>query len=363
MSPSPTALPARDRFVGCLVGGALGDALGYPVEFERPAARIVARYAGGPPAELPRGSLAAAMVSDDTQMTLFAAEGLLAAFQSAGPHRVPPPDVVLAAQRTAFQGWYVTQTRFGRAAAAEEGRVVGLLLQDPRLYARRAPGTTCLSALQRIEEDPTLTPSPAAPLNDSKGCGAVMRSAPPGLAAPDRATAYAWARDSGALTHGHPSGYHSAGALAALVWDLARGASFDAATQAALGLLDAADGGAETAAAVRAAAALAAEGPPSPEAVERLGGGWVGEEALAIGLLCAWTVEAPTPEAVAHALFRAVAHAGDSDSTGSVAGNLLGAHLGAAALPPAWVAQVELGDLAERLALDLHAAAENASAG
>lgn len=363
-----TATPSRDRFAGCLLGGALGDALGYPVEFERPGDRIVARFGGAPPAELPRGKLPAAFVSDDTQMTLFTAEGLVRAFRTAEATGRPSDAAVLAALRAAWLRWYVTQTRFGRAAAEEEGRARGLLLSDGRLYARRSPGNTCLSALQRQEDDPRLVPTPAQPANDSKGCGAVMRAAPIGLVAPDRATAWRWARDTGALTHGHPSGYLSAAAQAVIVWDLVRGATLQAAADEALALLSAAPHGTETAAALRAGLSLAAQGPPAPAAIERLGGGWVGEEALAIAVACAATVErpaaaaAPSPEAVAAALFRAVAHGGDSDSTGAIAGNLLGAQWGLRALPPAWVATVELRDLAERLAADLHAVAVEGAA-
>lgn len=61
-------------------------------------------------------------------------------------------------------------------------------------------------------------------------------------------------------------------------------------------------------------------GPPSapvgPETVERLGAGWVAEEALAIGVYAALV----SPD-VMSALTLAVTHSGDSDSTGAIAGN------------------------------------------
>jgi ADP-ribosylglycohydrolase len=77
---------------------------------------------------------------------------------------------------------------------------------------------------------------------------------------------------------------------------------------------------------------------------------------LAIAVVCALTAGGSTSQHVAEALWRSVAHGGDSDSTGSLTGNLLGARLGAEALPEAWRSQLELLDLLERLALDLRAA-------
>ena len=64
-----------DQFQGCLIGGAAGDALGYAVEFLS-AASIFQKYGanGITEYELHRGI---AEISDDTQMTLFTATGLL----------------------------------------------------------------------------------------------------------------------------------------------------------------------------------------------------------------------------------------------------------------------------------------------
>ena len=50
----------------------------------------------------------------------------------------------------------------------------------------------------------------------------------------------------------------------------------------------------------------------------------------------------------------AVNHGGDSDSTGAIAGNLLGARLGEEAIPKAWREAVELRDVIERIAEELY---------
>jgi ADP-ribosylglycohydrolase len=97
-----------------------------------------------------------------------------------------------------------------------------------------------------------------------------------------------------------------------------------------------------------------AAGAAPRAAIESVGEGWVAEEALAIGVLCALDSR---EDGVTQALWRAAAHAGDSDSTASIAGQLIGAARGASALPSSWIAELELADLIERVACDLHAAA------
>lgn len=270
----------------CLLGGALG----YPIEFSH-----------GPFLDVTFEGI----VSDDAQMTLFTAEGIV------------DGDV-----HEAYQRWLRTQL------GERDDNVYGLMT-IPQLWVRRAPGNTCLSALVQNAQFDRL-PTVESPPNDSKGCGAVMRSAPFGIAARSREEAFAKARDAGVLTHGHPSGYLSAAIFASIVFDLLRDASYDDAIDRGIALLQKERGHEETLRAIEKARAL------GDGNVETLGGGWVGEEALAIAIACAGHDD------VRSTLWRAVAHAGDSDSTGSLAGNLLGARLGMAALPADWLERLEL---------------------
>lgn len=62
----------QEFFRGCLLGGAVGDALGYAVEFDK-LNGIKAKYGPRGINKLPKPAL----ISDDTQMTMFTAEGLL----------------------------------------------------------------------------------------------------------------------------------------------------------------------------------------------------------------------------------------------------------------------------------------------
>lgn len=329
----------RSRVDGCLLGGALGDALGAPIEFDSLPTIRAGHGDAGITGLLPyRGR--PGLVTDDTQMTLFTAEGLItAALADAGT----PDDVARHVYRS-YLRWLDTQ----RSELPPRPAPSWLAGQE-WLYDRRAPGNACLSGLSSGRMGTT-----AAPANpDSKGCGTVMRSAPFGLQLDKKSPEiFAEAVAGAVLTHGHPSGYLAAGAFAVIVRALADGASLADGVAEALGLLRFRPGHEETTAALTAARDAAADGPaPAPEVVERLGAGWVAEEALAIGVYAALAF--PHPEQVREALLLAVNHSGDSDSTGSVCGNLAGAWHGREALPDDWVRALEGRSTIEQVAADL----------
>lgn len=342
--PSPRGTPGSapalgDAIAGCLLGGAVGDALGAVVEFDS-LAEIRRRYGpegltGFPPDAGP--------VTDDTQMTLFTAEGLIRAHRRYEARRV---DYAVDELWTAYRRWLATQQETGAGARADGERTDESdpgLVAEPLLRHRRGPGNTCLSALGGNEPG-----SVECPVNDSKGCGGVMRVAPVGLVAP-RPCGLGIA--SAALTHGHPSGYLSAGAAAEIIARLRLGDGLRPATEAAIEAVTSWPGHEETVTALRAAVALADREPvPTPEAVATLGEGWVGEEALAIAVYCA--LAGRSFEA---AVLAAANHSGDSDSTAAIAGNLLGAAGGRVAVPEAWVAALAEGALIERVAAELFA--------
>jgi ADP-ribosyl-[dinitrogen reductase] hydrolase len=343
-------VPTLSRFRGCLLGGALGDSLGEPVEFVGSAKEITSRFGVGAPVRL--GYAHSPLITDDTQMTLFAAEGII----RAGDARWDDDgDALTRAVQAAFLRWLSTQE--GGDAEEIASSPAGWLVTEMGLHHRRAPGNTCLSALEAQVGAKTLA-SVTSVLNTSKGCGAVMRAAPFGLAARTREQAFRWGRDTGAITHGHASGYLSAAHFAAVVWGVSRDEPILQAIERASGLLRGEPAHDETSAAVAKALALVPRGVPSASDIESLGGAWVGEEALAIALLCAATCEGDSPDAIAEALWRSVAHAGDSDSTGSMVGNLLGAMHGVESLPTRWLDELELRSLIDRVSRDLHSAVE-----
>ncbi len=324
----------RSRFLGCMLGGAVGDALGAPVEFLG-LREILARF--GPdglrdfaPAY---GKLGA--ITDDTQMALFTAEGLLRA-EVRGQQKgiCHPPSVV----RHAYLRWLQTQGSTAPCSFCEQPPD-GWLATHRELWSRRGPGKTCLSALETGKFGTI-----AEPLNDSKGCGAIMRIAPVGLVANDP---YELGMEVGALTHGHVTGYLAAAYFADVIGHLVRGAELRAAIDLARAKLEENHCADETLMAIDRAVALAEKGP-SAQAVESLGAGWIAEEALAISLYAA--LAARTFE---EGLVLAVNHSGDSDSTGALTGNLLGTMLGIEAVPARWLDLLELRAVVEEVALDL----------
>lgn len=188
--PRGAAAPGRDRVLGCLLGGALGDALGYPVKLDTSAEAIFAKHGHRAPRNLLGLTGGVAHVSDDTQMTLFVAEGVIRGIQRWRDRGIcsMPGSIQRALVR-----WYATQTRTPLRHAW--GDWPGWLVGVRQLHARRAPGNTCMSALA-LQVDLPGEPTVASPPNDSKGCGAVVRSASIGLAAGSREAAFALARDA-----------------------------------------------------------------------------------------------------------------------------------------------------------------------
>ncbi|TWD84843.1 ADP-ribosylglycohydrolase [Kribbella amoyensis] len=337
----------RARVRGCLLGGAIGDALGGPVEFQD-ARTILAAHPDGVRSYVAGGNnWPPGTVTDDTQMTLFTVEGLI----RAGVRTDRGLGLTVAVTHSAYDRWLDTQLLPGPS-----GHRNGWLAGEPWLYARRAPGNTCLSALTEARKGGDQIPQYGGQAaNDSKGCGGVMRAAPFGLLPAtwvDAAWAFDAAAESAGYTHGHPTGKLASGVLAAVVHAICQGADLDAALDATAALLRTHDGHEETSTALAAARELAASGAePGVEAVERLGGGWIAEEALAIGVYAALAY--PEPERFLDALALAVTHSGDSDSTGSICGNILGALHGETALPPALVFGVEGRGVILQLADDL----------
>jgi ADP-ribosylglycohydrolase len=328
----------ESKYVGCLLGGAVGDALGAVTEFMT-LAQIQAGFGNTGIHDYHEFETHCGRITDDTQMTLFTAEAMLRAWHRHQERGIGP--VFTERCYRSYLLWHRTQTdRY------QKGNQESFLMNEPLLFKRRAPGMTCLSALQSgtmgtLEE----------PLNDSKGCGGVMRAAPVGLVLykqPEEAFRYG-ARIS-AITHGHPSGYLSGGAFSAIIAFLVQGSGLEEAINSTCDLLKSYKDHGETLEAIRSAVQLAETGDPSFEKLETLGGGWVGEEALSISLYCALRYEHDFENAV----HLAVNHSGDSDSTGAITGNIVGLINGVESIPKRWTDPLELSELIIRIGEDLY---------
>ena len=335
---------SADHFAACLLGGAIGDALGAAPEFMS-LAQIRAKFGPEGVSDFVPAYGRLGAITDDTQMTLFVAEGLLRAHNRITTRGICSPRSV---QRFSHLRWYATQdpdylsTLYFLNETQQDSLKSGLLIQQRELWSRRAPGLTCLRATPHCLENEIAR-------NDSKGCGGVMRVAPVGLYLRGQ-KAFDYAVEVAQLTHGHPTGYLAAGAFALIVSRLVEGEELVAAIDDALRMLADQPQHEETTQAILAALHLArSDTAPTPEAIETLGGGWVAEEALAIGLYSALVAQD-----FLHGVLLAVNHSGDSDSTGSIAGNLLGLMLGKEALPVHLLAELELSGLIGMVGHDLY---------
>lgn len=271
-------------------------------------------------------------------MTLFTAEGILRA-ETRGRQKATghPPGVIFYA----YQRWLLTQ---GYPESKEyEWIYDGWLMSNKEIYAKRAPGNTCISALLSKRQG-----TMEQPVNDSKGCGGVMRVAPAGLFYPAD-QAFDLAAEFAALTHGHPSGYLSAGALGYLIALIVAGQAMEPAVENTLRELRKHESHRECTRSLEKAIELSRSNIFDTEAISQIGQGWVGEEALAISVYCSLKYQ----DNFAGGLRAAVNHDGDSDSTGAITGNILGAYLGQSKIPGRWAAVIELKEILMQIADDL----------
>ena len=336
-----------DKFRGCLIGGAAGDALGYAVEFLDNSS-IVFRYGkSGITAYDCRNEIAE--ISDDTQMTLFTATGLLLGKTRGMTRgiRAPYPTYIYLC----YQDWYRTQTE---SYPLPEGYHYSWLVNQPEMFACREPGNTCLSALKS-----SIRGTIENPINNSKGCGGIMRVAPIGLYFDGEFVSIERidriAAETAALTHGHSLGFIPAAGFAHIIQlvshndsitileaveDMKRAIAQQFASDAHLG---------EFLHLIEKAIVLSKAHMDDSEAIQKIGQGWVAEETLAIAVYCSLKYHNDFEKA----LIAAVNHSGDSDSTGAITGNIVGAYLGLKGIPQKYLNHLELRNVILEIADDL----------
>lgn len=380
-----------DKYRGCLLGGAAGDALGYAIEFDREEA-IAARHGSRGIRDYQLDERGLAPFSDDTQMTLYTANSLLCSLaalsaQASGdahaaagtqpsgdaqassgaqpcgsahasgdaptlaPAPLPSP-AALAAYAPAQMAQFYVEWMYTQVSPFPLAEPKAWISSLPELFASRAPGVTCMNACEAMANG-------AKAVNNSKGCGGIMRMAPVGLINTSPGFSGVELQRLGAqlaeLTHCHELGWMPAGVFAHIVSLLSRDEASsvrEAATQALNTLPEAFPNAhylGQLQELLRYTLRLADSDMPDLEAIHALGEGWVAEEALAIGLLCSLRHK----DDFAGAITSAVNHGGDSDSTGAIAGNIVGAHLGLAGIPQRYLEHLELRDTISKIADDL----------
>lgn len=343
----------QDKCLGSLVGGAIGDAFGYPVEFVNSFEEIRAKYGEDGVTEYDKSypwleehlRHNKALFSDDTQMTLYTAEGLIEAAKRGTP--------LLPTICNAYIAWYRPQ--IGKKVRISYD---SKLVKIEELNQRRAPGNTCLTALNDIYKG-------HEPHNTSKGCGGIMRIAPIGIFG----ATHGWslettgkiAGEAAELTHQHKLSTFASATQAMIIQscilaeDPITSETFKSIVEDALAklpemyfdydsLLE------DFVKLIHKAIRLEDNLLRDWEIIENgLGGGWVAEETLAISIF----------SVLRHikdfkgCMICAVNHGGDSDSTGAVAANIIGAILGYDAIPKEFTASLQLHDLIVEMADEL----------
>lgn len=337
----------QNKCRGALVGGAVGDALGYEVEFislatirKRFGDKGITRY-------VTHGDIAE--FSDDTQMTLFTAEGLMNGVVNTQTGRTKE---ILPYISSAYMAWYKTQTE------TPSPLTDSWLSNIKTLWSRRAPGNTCISALHSLSHGHKVR-------NNSKGCGGVMRVAPIGIfnAAhsnlydlDDTANLAAWSAE---ITHQHIASSLASALLAKTVQGCIRAERMG---KTEFGNLiyesvlpfdtlfpDHTKEYKEFKTLMVQSLGLAESDIPDQEAIRHLGEGWVGDEALAVAVFSVMR----HIDSFEDCIVCAVNHDGDSDSTGAIAGNIIGAIHGYSAIPAHYLDQLEIEPVLVSVADDL----------
>lgn len=336
----------QNRIRGSLTGGAAGDALGYAVEFMGEN-ELFGKYGKGGIRAYSLDSVSKkALISDDTQMTLFAAEAIIKWFSAQANGGAD--DSLRSYALQSHLDWLDTQeSTFERPGKQffPHG-----LMAERRMFACRAPGITCLSALhKRRNQKQTADSFIADKINNSKGCGGVMRVAPVGM------LKYGEIRqidnegaEFAAITHSHSLGYMPAALLTHIIHSILYSDAGNTLQDIVEDALDAVAGLfrddahiGELVEIIRLAIELSDNDARDLDNIHRLGEGWVAEEALAIAIYCCLRY----PYDFSQCIITAVNHKGDSDSTGAIAGNIIGAYLGYDEIEEKWKEDLELSDV------------------
>lgn len=334
----------KDRIRGSLVGGAVGDALGYPVEFMTSYAALQSRYGERGIIRYELDNNGTALISDDTQMTLFTACGLLNGKAQGKEYKY--------AICYAYTEWLRTQMG-NKKVKNPECWIYNL----KEMHSLRAPGNTCISALSTIVVG-------REPMNSSKGCGGIMRTAPVALfgAVDGRIgieDAMVLAADAAEITHQHPLGWLPSALEAYIIYRFLQNESptvddfkaymaegYQVMERLFTSVMDSIN---ELHALTDHALSLINNDRPDVENIDTIGEGWVGDEAFAIAIYCS----AKYFDDFEQAMIASVNHKGDSDSTGAVTGNILGAIVGYDAIPQYYKDNLELHDVILHVADDL----------
>lgn len=334
---------SKAQFYGCLLGGAIGDAFGAPVKFMKYHQIIKTYGEKGITESMLTSYRGKVVITDDTQLTLFTAEGLIRSIVRANQKQIirTRKETALIVFR-AYLRWLYTQ---GLSTPNWNSKAYdGWLIKVKGLHGYREPGITSIIALGK-----GISGTLEKPINDSKRCGTVIRIAPVGLIENEE-DVFDVGCKVGAITHGHPTAYLASGALAALIFYLLEGYTLENSIDKTIERLKGYRESEECILAIERAIALAKEGDPSPEKLEVFGDGFFAEDALAMGIYCSLCY----PDDFTKALSLAINQSGNSNSAAAITGNILGTYLGEAKIDEHLIRVIDLEKEIKQMAEDLY---------
>lgn len=309
-----------NKFKGCFLGLACGDALGAPVE-HLSLEKIKEKYGDKGVAEFHEwDGFKPGFYTDDTQLTLATAKGCIHAHFN------------LMREGEAHSREYVYKSYLEWLESMKEPSQV------------RHPGYTCMHVLQSGEIG-----SIGNPINDSTEVSGLLRTAPVGLAFPP-GMAFREAAEYAALTHGHPSAYYSAAFFAEVIAHIIEGRSLQDAVELSIEQLVAFDDHSDLLHSLEIALELFIGQSSVEESIPQLGEGAKADEVLALGIFFALK----QGNDFAKGVKAAVNHSGISTSIGLVTGAILGTLLGQEEIPGDWSSRLENSQVLIETAEDMH---------
>ena len=339
---SSEMISLQSRFEGSLLGGACGDALGYPVEHKSHKA-IISKYGENGIQAMELGDIGEALITDDTQMTIYTAQGLIHAFD----HNFSSSGMVSEVHKS-YLRWIGSLlhnlpelTELYHDLYSKDELLHNDLLENgenPGLDRKMCRGGSTFTALLSGNRYSTLNPAP-----EGVRCGTTMRSAPIALVCYQKPElAFSVGCECAALTHGDPTAYLSAGVMCMLISHLLSGMGMREAIDHSLQYLEKQPNSTKLLAVLQKGIKLAQTPSVQPiDDIKQIGKGWRADENLSIVLYCCIRFD----KNVKDALLACVNHDGDSDSVAAVCGNVMGAYVGREGLPDEFVQHIQFKDL------------------
>lgn len=346
-----TSVTLQQRFIGCLIGGAMGDAMGFEVK-AMTLEQIKRAFGKSGITKMTPSKITKNMrISDETQLTLFTLHGIMWGDFLGGKSGISNYTTYVF---YAYQQWLYTQMStiasvdYQWILDNERNNFPCEFLDIKELFKKRSPSKVLINTLMTSAE--MNYGKIINRINDNKNADSIRTSAAGLYFYTDPERAFRMGADFGGITHSHPTGYLAAGCFSSIISFILAGETIEQAVLDTLKQVKNYDGFEECFKAMDDALGLLDEETKPMDAVALLGDGKTAESALAIGIYCA-CCHSINPE---NAILLAVNQDGNSDACGHICGSLVGAYKGINALPEKWNKQLQFSQLITKKAKELY---------